>query len=416
MRDYDIIEADEALDIVLQHALPLTPRAMSLLEALDCVLAQDVFAQEDLPPFPCSSKDGFAVIASDTSNPRRLVGEQTAGYIADLQVTPGTCVRITTGAPMPRGADAVIMVEYTQEANGFITMQGRPVPQGADVRPVGQDITRGQQVLETGLRLGPQEIGLLASLGYTAVRAYPRPRVAVLSTWDEIVEQDAQPGPGQIRDSNRYALMAAVQRAGAQAVSLGIGRDRQDVLTDKMEEGLATCDAVITSGGVSMGELDLIKPILEGRGQVHFGRVNLKPGKPLTFATVDNKPVFALPGFPVSSLVSFEIFVRPALRKMAGQRLVLRHRVPVTLAEALQGDAWRPEFHRVTLTPANGTYLARTTGMQSSARLLSMVGANGLLCLPKQDKPFNAGETVTAILLEYPETEPYPPSWAAAKE
>jgi molybdenum cofactor synthesis domain-containing protein len=416
MRDYDIIEADEALDIVLQHALPLTPRAMSLLEALDCVLAQDVFAQEDLPPFPCSSKDGFAVIASDTSNPRRLVGEQTAGYIADLQVTPGTCVRITTGAPMPRGADAVIMVEYTQEANGFITMQGRPVPQGADVRPVGQDITRGQQVLETGLRLGPQEIGLLASLGYTAVRAYPRPRVAVLSTGDEIVEPDAQPGPGQIRDSNRYALMAAVQRAGAQAVSLGIGRDRQDVLTDKMEEGLATCDAVITSGGVSMGELDLIKPILEGRGQVHFGRVNLKPGKPLTFATVDNKPVFALPGFPVSSLVSFEIFVRPALRKMAGQRLVLRPRVPVTLAEALQGDAWRPEFHRVTLTPANGTYLARTTGMQSSARLLSMVGANGLLCLPKQDKPFNAGETVTAILLEYPETEPYPPSWAAAKE
>ena len=411
MRDYDIIEADAALDIVLQHALPLTPRPVALLEALDLVLAQDVIAPEDLPPFPCSSKDGFAVIAADTTNPRRLVGEQTAGYIADLQVIPGTCVRITTGAPMPRGADAVIMVEYTQEAQGMITMQGR-VAQGADVRPVGQDIARGQCVLEAGMRLGPQEIGLLASLGHTSVVAYPRPRVAVLSTGDEIVEPDAQPRPGQIRDSNRYALMAAVQRAGAQPVSLGIGSDRQDELTDKIEEGLATCDAVITSGGVSMGELDLIKPILEGRGQVHFGRVNLKPGKPLTFATVDNKPVFALPGFPVSSLVSFEIFVRPALRRMGGQRLILRPHVPVTLAEPIQGDALRPEFHRARLTRENGTYMARTTGMQSSARLLSMVGANGLLVLPKQAQPFRAGETVTAILLDHPESEPYPPSWA----
>ena len=161
-----------------------------------------------------------------------------------------------------------------------------------------------------------------------------------------------------------------------------------------------------------MGELDLIKPILEGRGQVHFGRVNLKPGKPLTFATVDNKPVFALPGFPVSSLVSFEIFVRPALRRMGGQRLILRPHVPVTLAEPIQGDAWRPEFHRAHLTRENGTFMARTTGMQSSARLLSMVGANGLLVLPKQAQPFSAGETVTAILLDHPESEPYPPSWA----
>jgi molybdenum cofactor synthesis domain-containing protein len=411
MRDYDIIEVDEALDIVLRHALPLTPRPVALPEALDLVLAQDVIAQEDLPPFPCSSKDGFAVIAADTANPRRLVGEQMAGYIADLQVTPGTCVRITTGAPIPRGADAVIMVEYTQEAHGMVTMQGQ-VAAGADVRPVGQDIVRGQRVLEAGTRLGPQEIGLLASLGYTLVVAYPRPRVAVLSTGDEIVELDAPLRPGQIRDSNRYALMAAVQRAGAQPVSLGIGSDQRDELTEKIEHGLATCDAVISSGGVSMGELDLIKPILEGRGEVHFGRVNLKPGKPLTFATVDQKPVFALPGFPVSSLVSFEIFVRPALLRMSGQRYILRPRVPVTLAETIQGDAWRPEFHRASLTREQGTYMARTTGMQSSARLLSMVGANGLLVLPRQSTPFRAGETVTAILLEHPETEPYVPSAA----
>jgi molybdenum cofactor synthesis domain-containing protein len=413
MKNYDTIEADAALDIVLKHVHPLSPQRVSTFEALGLVLAQEVIAQEDLPPFPCSAKDGFAVIASDTTNPRRLIGEQTAGYVADLRVEEGTCVRITTGAPLPPGADAVIMVEYTQEANGMITLQ-RQVAPGADVRPVGQDLARGQRVLEAGMSIGPQEIGLLAGLGCTAIEAYPPPRVAVLSTGNEIVEPDAQPGPGQIRDSNRYALMAAIQRAGAQPVSLGIGGDKTDELWSKMAEGLATCDALITSGGVSMGKMDLLKPLLERRGRVHFGRVNMKPGKPLTFATVDGKPVFALPGFPVSSLVSFELFVRPALLKMRGQHRILRPRVPVTLADTLYGDAGRPEFHRVHLWREQGTFLARTTGLQTSGRLLSMVGANGLLVLPQRDEPFTAGETVTAILLDHPETEPYPPSWAAA--
>jgi molybdopterin molybdotransferase len=412
MRDYDIIEADTALDIVLKYARPLPPHRVSTFEALDLVLAQVISAPEDQPPFPCSAKDGFAVIASDTTNPRRLAGEQTAGYVADLHVERGTCVRITTGAPLPPGADAVIMVEYTQEMDGMITMQ-RTVEPGADVRPVGQDVTKGQRVLEVGMRIGPQEIGLLASLGCTAVEVYRRPRVAVLSTGDEIVEPDVPPGPGQIRDSNRYALMAAVQRAGAQPISLGIGSDDANELVTKMTQGLASCDALITSGGVSMGKLDLIKPLLETQGRVHFGRVNMKPGKPLTFATVDGKPVFALPGFPVSSLVSFELFVRPALLQMRGQRLILRPRVAVTLAETLHGDAGRPEFHRAHLSRAPGALTARTTGLQSSGRLLSMLGANGLLVLPRQDKPFPAGETVTAILLDHPETEPYPPSWAA---
>jgi molybdopterin molybdotransferase len=413
MRDYDLIEADTALEIVLKHVSPLLPQTVTTFEALDLVLAQDVMAQEDLPPFPCSAKDGFAVIAHDTTNPRRLIGEQTAGYIADLRVEIGTCARITTGAPLPPGADAVIMVEYTQEAPGLITLQ-REVAPGADVRPVGQDITTGQRVLEAGLSIGPQEIGLLASLGYTSVRAYPRPRVGVLSTGDEVVEPDRTPKPGQIRDSNRYTLMAAIQRAGMQPISLGIGSDQQEELMAKMAAGLSTCDALITSGGVSMGKLDLIKPLLETEGQVHFGLVNMKPGKPLTFATMRGKPIFALPGFPVSSLVSFELFVRPALLKMSGQRLLLRPRVPVTLAETIQGDAWRPEFHRVKLSRERGVWTARTTGAQSSGRLLSMVGANGLLVLPKRSQPFAAGETVPAILLDHPETEPYPPSWATA--
>lgn len=411
MRDYDTIEADTALDLVLKHTPVLPPRRVATFEALDLVLAEAIMAQEDLPPFPCSAKDGFAVIASDTTNPRRLIGEQTAGYVADLHVEPGTCARITTGAPLPPGADAVIMVEYTEEANGLVTMHRR-VAEGADVRPVGQDITTGQCVLAAATTIGPQEIGLLASLGYTSVLAHPRARVAVLSTGNEIVEPDVQPGPGQIRDSNRYTLMAAIQRAGATPVSLGIGSDKRQELEAKIAAGLASCDALITSGGVSMGELDLIKPILEETGEVHFGRVNMKPGKPLTFATIHGKPVFALPGFPVSSLVSFELFVRPALLHMCGQRLILRPRVPVTLAESLHGDAGRPEFHRVHLAREQGSFTARTTGSQSSGRLLSMVGANGLLVLPKQDKPFTAGETVMAILLDHPETEPYPPSWA----
>lgn len=415
MRDYDTIEADVALDLVLQHVQPLAPRPEATLEALDCILAQEVLAREDQPAFPCSAKDGFAVQAQDTANPRRLIGEQTAGYIADLRVEPGTCARITTGAPLPPGADAVIMVEYTQEADGWVTLQ-RAVAPGADVRPVGQDVTAGQRVLATGACLGPQEIGLLASLGAMTVRVVPRPRVAVLSTGNEIVEPDASPGPGQIRDSNRYALMAAIRRAGAEPVSLGIGSDQRDELVARMLEGLATCDALVTSGGVSMGKLDLIKPILETQGQVHFGRVNMKPGKPLTFATMQGKPVFALPGFPVSSLVSFELFVRPALLKLRGQQALLRPRVPVTLAETIHGDAWRPEFHRATLTREATGFVARTTGSQSSGRLLSMVGANGILVLPKQSKPFLAGETVTAILLDHPETEPYPPSWGTPGE
>jgi molybdenum cofactor synthesis domain-containing protein len=413
MRDYETIEAQTALDIVLECVHPLPPGRMRTFDALDLILAEDIVAYEDLPPFPCSAKDGFAVIASDTINPRRLIGEQTAGYVADLRVEPGTCARITTGAPLPPGADAVIMVEYTHEEDGLVTMQSDVSP-GADVRPVGQDIARNQHVLAAGTRLGPQEIGLLASLGHTAVLVHPRPRVAVLSTGNEIVEPDAQPAPGQIRDSNRYALMAAVQRAGAEPVSLGIGSDNQDELAAKMTAGLAACDALITSGGVSMGKLDLIKPILETQGEVHFGRVNMKPGKPLTFATLTGKPVFALPGFPVSSLVSFELFVRPALLRMRGQRLLMRPRAAVTLAETLHGDAGRPEFHRAYLWRDNGAWRARTTGAQSSGRLLSMVGANGLLVLPRRAEAFEAGETVTAILLEHPETEPYAPSRATA--
>ncbi len=407
MRDYDIIEAETALDIVMQSVQQLTPQILPTFETLNLVLAQEVKAQEDLPPFPCSSKDGFAVIASDTTNPRRLIGEQTAGYFADLKVEPGTCARITTGAPLPPGADAVIMVEYTEELDGQVTMQ-QSVTAGADVRPVGQDITSGQRVLEPGTRISPQEIGLLASLGLTDITVHPRPRVGVLSTGNEIVEPDAQPGPGQIRDSNRYTLMAAIERSGAEPVSLGIGTDRSDELEAMVMAGLATCDALITSGGVSMGKLDLIKPILETTGTVHFGRVNMKPGKPLTYATVKGKPVFALPGFPVSSLVSFEVFVRPALLRMGGHELVLRPRVSATLAHTLQGDAGRPEFHRARLTRESDKWVAHSTGMQSSARLLSMVGANALLTLPQQAQPFTAGEIVTAILLDHPESESYP--------
>lgn len=409
MHDYETIEAEAALDLVLQHVHALPPQRVHLSDALDLVLAQHVVAQEDLPSFPCSAKDGFAVIAGDTTNPRRLVGEQTAGYIAALKVEPGTCARITTGAPLPPGADAVIMVEYTQETDGYVTMQ-RAVKPGADIRPVGEDIATGQQVLAAGMPIGPQEIGLLASLGFTTVNVHRRPKVAVLSTGNEIVEPDVQPGPGQIRDSNRYTLMAAIQRAGATPVSLGIGSDRRDEQLAKITEGLTACDALITSGGVSMGKLDLIKPILETEGQVHFGRVNMKPGKPLTFATMHGKPVFALPGFPVSSLVSFELFVRPALLKMRGQTLLLRPRTSVTLAESIHGDAGRPEFHRVHLSSQQGTITARTTGQQSSGRLLSMVGANGLLVLPRRETPFPAGDTATAIRLDHPETEPYPPN------
>jgi molybdenum cofactor synthesis domain-containing protein len=294
----------------------------------------------------------------------------------------------------------MVMVEQTEERDGQVNILTSDLPLGSNIRPVGQDIEPGQLVLPQGTFLGPAELGLLGTVGKTMVTVYRRPKVAVMSTGDEIVEPHEKPQPGQIRDANRFTLMGAVRQAGAEPVDLGIVKDKANSLEATIERGLAEADALLTSGGVSMGQLDLVKPYLASRGTVHFGRVNTKPGKPVTFATVDNKPCFAMPGFPVSALVSFEIFVRPALLKMAGHTRIYRPREKAILAHRVSHTAARTEFQRVVLLRrADGKLSASTTGFQGSGRLLSMVGANGLIVLPHGQGDFEAGTMVDAIVL-----------------
>lgn len=397
---YPLILVEEALAII-EREVQFTPIiTLSFDQALGLVLAEDIFADEPMPPFTAASVDGFAVIAADGPGPRRIVGNQMAGYVAGMQVEPGTAARVTTGAPIPPGADTMIMVEQTEEKNGHVNILAHDLQPGANIRPIGQDIETGQLVLPRGIVLAAAELGLLGTVGKTTVTVYRRPKVAVMSTGDEIVEPHEKLNPGQIRDANRFTLMAAVRQAGAEPIDLGIVRDKANSLEATIERGLAKADALLTSGGVSMGQLDLVKPYLASRGTVHFGRVNTKPGKPVTFATVNGKPCFAMPGFPVSALVSFEIFVRPALLKMAGHTRIYRPREPAVLAHRVSHTAARTEFQRVVLTrKMDGKLMASTTGFQGSGRLLSMVGANGLIVLPHGQDDFEAGTVVEAMIL-----------------
>ena len=395
---YPMLAVDDALRIVLAHTPVLAPVRIPFVQAQGRVLAEAVYAQDPVPPFAAAGKDGYAVIAADTSKVRRVIGEQYAGYVADFRVTPGTAARVTTGAPMPAGADAVIMIELAEERDGYVTLHGQVAP-GRDVRPLGEDLAAGQEVLAAGTLLGPAELGLVATVGATAVSVYPAPRVAILSTGDELVEPGSPLHPGQIHDSNRFSLLAAVQAAGGEPVNLGIARDRPDELARQVAEGLDETDVLLTSGAVSMGQLDLLKPLLEQLGTVHVGRVRLKPGKPLTFATVRGKPVFALPGFPVSSLTTFELFTRPALLKLQGYRHVTRPWVRVRLTHAIRHDPERAEYQRAIVTWREGELQATTTGSQASSRLLSMVGANAFLILPEGQGDCAAGEQVEAMLV-----------------
>ncbi len=408
---YPMLSVEAALAAVLAQASPLPPVTISARQALGYVLAADIRAGEPLPPFPASVKDGYAVIAADGPGTYPLVGEVTAGRMADFTVTPGTVAYVTTGAPMPSGADAVVMVEQTEKLwarNGPAHIDIRAqVRAGDDVRPVGVDVAAGELVLEAGTRLGPAEIGLLATAGVTEALVYPRPKVAVLSTGDELVEPGSPLGPGQIRDSNRAMLIAAIQAVGGDAVDLGISGDSQSSLEASVQRGLANADVLLTSGGVSMGDLDLIKPLLEHAGQVHFGRVRMKPGKPITFATTANAGgdhtclVFGLPGNPVSSLVTFYLFAVPAIRALAGHPDPHLRRVQARLSQPLPLDPTRPEYHRATLrwdAAANG-FVADSTGSQSSSRLLSMRTANALLELPEREGELPAGSIVGALLI-----------------
>lgn len=403
-----MVAVQDAAETILARTPVLEPIELSLLSpggqdaamvsASGLTLAQDVTAEHDYPPEPRSAVDGYAVIAADGSAERRVLAEITAGRPGSVPVELGTAAPIMTGGMLPPGADAVVMVEQVEARDGWIVVP-TGIRTGQHIHPVGDDIARGLVVLTRGTRLGPSEVGLLATLGQVRVYVHPRPKVAVLATGDELVEPWEIPGSGGLRDSNRYALMAAAREAGAEVVWHGMARDEESEQEAAILGALARADVLLTSGGVSMGTRDLIKPILARLGTVHFGRVNFKPGKPLTFATMAGKLAFGLPGYPVSSLVTFEIFVRPSLLKMQGRRDVFRPRVEVELEHEVRRDAVRPEYQRAVVRWADGRFVARTTGAQSSSRLLSMSGATALLEIPAGGEPLPTGARVPALLL-----------------
>ena len=394
---YPMVPIDVARQIITAHAQPLGVEEVDYRQADGRVLAEDVYSGENIPDVPKAAVDGYALRAEDGLAERQVLAEVIAGGTHHVVVQPGSSVRIMTGAPVPAGADAVIMVEQTTERDGLLRIQ-QQLGRGDNIHVVGQDIARGALVLPRGTILSAAEIGLLATVGQTRISVYRKPQVAVLATGDEVQEPDQPCGAGGIRDSNRYALLAAVREAGCEAISLGIARDDQDVQRAAMLDGLDRADVLLTSGGVSMGTRDLIKPLLAELGTVHFGRIAFKPGKPTTFATVRDKLVFGLPGYPVSSLVSFEVFVRPVLRRMQGDAQPDRPLVRVVLGDAITSAPDRPEYQRAIVSWEAGRLVARSTGAQGSSRLLSLRNANALLLVPQGGQVYAAGEELEALL------------------
>jgi len=402
-----MLSVEQALERVLKAFRSLEPERVSTLEALGRVLAEDVYADVHIPPHANSSMDGYAVQAADTAgadreNPRRLrvVGELAAGYVADSEVTSGTAIRIMTGAPLPPGADAVVKVEDTTAEGEWVEIFTE-VPVGQYVRPAGEDVRQGELVLSQGALVRPQEVGMLATLGWSRVLVARRPRVAVLATGDEVVEIDAPLAPGKIRNANTYSNAAQVVKYGGIPVMLGIARDRVQELTEKIQEGLVQeVDLFLTSGGVSVGDFDLVKDVLATEGKMDFWRVRMKPGKPLAFGRIVGVPVLGLPGNPVSVMVSFEMFVRPAILKMLGVKEWERPTVKATLMDEIPHKDDRRHYVRVRAEMEQGEYHAYLTGGQGSGVLSSMVKANALAIIPEDWTHAEAGAQVQVMMLD----------------
>ncbi|CAN5780025.1 molybdopterin molybdotransferase MoeA [soil metagenome] len=393
-----LLQPAEALEITLQHTRQLPVEAVALANASWRVLGEDITAPEDHPPFPASTMDGFAVVADDPSPWREIIGDQPAGIIFDAKVTHGTAVRIMTGAPVPHGANAVVRVENTELADDHVIIHQESVSLGENIRPVASDVSKGALLLTTGTPLGPAEIGILASMGFQSVSVSRKPRVSIISTGDELAPTGSQLGPGQIRDSNRPGLVVAIEAAGAEVIWQGQAPDQRNMLERLLNERVDQSDIVVTSGGVSMGELDFVKAILPGISRVHFRRVFLKPGKPLNFATSGDTLIFGLPGNPVSALVSFELFLGPAIRKMQGLAKWSRPQVVVKIEHAIQATD-RIEYQRALIAQSpTGTLTASVRGSQASSRLTSFVGTNGLLVVPPRNSPYQPGDQLTALL------------------
>lgn len=414
MTQAEYLTVQEALTAVLAGVSVLSSEKVPLLDALGRVIAEPVVAQDSLPPFANSAMDGYAMRAADLAdataeNPAelRVVGDVAAGSVPDVVVEAGTAVRIMTGAPLPPGADAVVPVEDTNEA---WRNPERPLPQriqirravgtGDYVRQAGGDITAGQTIIEKGHLLRPQEVGVLASLGVAQVAVIRRPKVGILATGDELIAIEEPLRPGKIRNSNGYTQTAQVLAAGGIPVSLGIARDTEVDVRQKLQAGLdAGVDLFISSAGVSVGAYDVVKAVLEIEGNVGFWRVRMRPGKPLAFGTYHNIPYLGLPGNPVSAMVSFERFARPALLKMAGRVDWERPLLSVVVQENIQSDG-RESYLRAIVSSQNGQMVARTTGSQDSHMMTSLVKANALMIVPEGVTEVQAGQTLQAWLVD----------------
>ena len=396
-----MLTVEEARRRMLDTINTLPTETRGLLGSLGAILAEDIYASEDIPPFHNSAMDGFAVVAGDVSNasqaqPAQLSVVETiqAGYAPTIRVQRGSAARIMTGAMMPEGADAVVMKEVTESEGKQVTIF-ESVEKDENVRFTGESVRCGDLVMSKGKLIRPQEIAMFASLNRSEVAVYKRPKVAVISTGDELTPLGAPLTAGKIRDSNRYGICAQVEEAGCCSIDMGIARDDEAETERKFRAALAGADALITSGGVSVGEFDVVKAVLSKLGEINFWRVAMKPGKPQAYGIADGKPIFGLPGNPVSSLVVFELFVRPALLKMAGHSELLRPSFTAVLEEDVSNRDGRVSFMRSIITSRDGKYYAKTTGPQGSGILHSLVLANGFIVIPA-GVTIKAGETVEA--------------------
>jgi molybdopterin molybdotransferase len=403
-----VLSVEEALERILATVHVLEPERVELLEAAGRVLAESVTADRDIPPLTNSAMDGYAVRGADVEqagerSPARLrvVDEIAAGYVSGVEVVPGTAVRIMTGAPVPAGADTVVRFEDTRQNGEWVEVL-EATAAGKNVRPAGEDVRAGQVVLAPGKVLRPQEIGMLAAVGHTEVAVVRRPRVAILATGDEVVPPDQSPGPGQIRDANSHTVAAQVQAYGGVPLLLGVARDQEELVQRGMREALAQkADLIITSGGVSVGDFDLVKQVLAAEGEMHFWSLNMKPGRPLAFGVVNGVlPLLGLPGNPVAAMISTELFARPALRKMQGFAGWSRPTVVARLNQPIRRKDGRRHYLRVRLHETETGTEATLTGDQGSGILTSLVQADGLAVIPEDADHLHAGSEVQVIMLD----------------
>jgi molybdopterin molybdotransferase len=400
-----LITIEEARTRVLAESHPLPPETIPIVEALGSVLCEDIVAPHDVPPFDNSGMDGYAVQASDIveagdGSPVRLLITETipAGHVASTAVGSGQAARIMTGAPVPQGADTVVQSELTTEDGGYVNILEQ-VKRGKNIRRAGEDVAGGDRVLTAGTPLGPAEIGMIASLGYPQVSVNRRPRVAIISTGSELVEVDQPLGPGQIRNSNSYSLQALCRQMGVESVPFGIVPDDYEATRKAVEAGLEY-DVLLTSGGVSVGKFDFVKDIQDELGvERKLWGIAMKPGKPVAFGVRGRTLVFGLPGNPVSAMVSFELFVKPALLRLMGYRRTTKPLYTAVIEEEISNPDGRVYVVRVRAWREDGAWHISSTGAQGSGMLRSMVGANGLAFIPGGSRGVKAGEQVEFLLL-----------------